>query len=43
MSETACDSAQDKVISGLIGSTIDDHLLLEFTFETLLKSLLSEP
>ena len=43
MSDFACRSAEEKFIGELIKNAIDEHLLLEFTFEAVLKSLLREP
>jgi len=43
MSEYACRIAEERFLGELIKNAIDEHLLLEFTFEAVLKSLLREP
>ena len=43
MSDFAAKSVEGRVTSELIGNAIEEHLLLEFTFDTVLKSLLREP
>ena len=44
MGNFACIKAEDKIVDELIGNCIEEHLLLEFAFESVLKSLLvSEP
>jgi hypothetical protein len=43
MSEVACSTVQDKIIGEFLKNTIEEHLLLEFTFEAVLKKLLCEP
>ena len=42
MCEFACDSTEEKIINDLISHSIQEHLLIEFTFEAVLKSLLGE-
>ena len=42
MGNFACIKAEDKIVDELIGNCIEEHLLIEFTFETVLKSLLRE-
>ena len=43
MSEVACNSVEERISSDLIGSAIDEHLLLEAAFEAILKNLLRDP
>ena len=43
MSNFACEKAEDTIVGELIKNTIEEHLLLEFAFEMMLKNLLREP
>ena len=43
MSDFACEKAEDTIVAELIKNTIEEHLLLEFAFEMMLKNLLREP
>jgi len=41
--EFACRSVEESLFGELIKNALEEHLLLEFTFEAVLKSLLREP
>ena len=43
MSDFACEKTEDTIVSELINNTVEEHLLLEFAFEMMLKNLLREP
>ena len=41
--EFACRSVEESLFGELIKNALEEYLLLEFTFEAVLKSLLREP
>ena len=43
MCEFACSTTEDRMVGELIKNAVEEHLLMEFAFETVLKSLLREP
>jgi hypothetical protein len=43
MCEFACNTTEDRLMGELINNAVEEHLLVEFAFEAILKSLLREP
>jgi len=43
MGDFACSQVEESMIPELIKNAIEEHILLDFAFEMVLKSLLREP
>ena len=43
MSDFACQKVEERLTGDLIRNSIEEHLLLEFAFESVLRSLLRDP
>ena len=43
MGDFACVKAEETIVGELIKNSIEEHLLMEFAFEMVLKTLLREP